>query len=337
MKIVLEPISHPETGKLVIEDNSSLIGRQQPPFGSLRSPFVTRLSRRHARIFTEQGGVYLIDLGSLNGTTLNGQPIRGKLVRLNSGDKICFAGEWTFKVNIQGDSPQQSRFSSIDFKLVPQRDGRPAQTIHIDQFPFLINEIADSSDGTEAIPHAHALILHRNGQFYLEDLGNAGGTFVTGSRLDSKTVPLQKGDLIGFGRHPTVYTVRIEEVEDNFDGDQTQPFIQAGENWKNRLAASEQTAQNRSITLLSTVPSVQSSWSQKASGSSTQPSLNRQTSETPAFAGAGSVGQARVFPAALPRVIQDRRSTLSGRMGLMMMMMMSVLLLLVALALYFSL
>jgi hypothetical protein len=51
---------------------------------------VKLLSRRHARIFYEQGDIYLVDLGSRNGTRLNGQQLAGQPQRLMHGDEILF-------------------------------------------------------------------------------------------------------------------------------------------------------------------------------------------------------------------------------------------------------
>ncbi len=44
----------------------------------------------------------------------------------------------------------------------------------------------------------HALISHRLGQWWIEDLGSKNGTLVNGLRLDQPTV-LQTGDVIGIG------------------------------------------------------------------------------------------------------------------------------------------
>jgi hypothetical protein len=54
------------------------------------------VSRQHARIEADGAGHALVDLGSPNGTTLNGEPVRGR-APLRSGDLIGFAAAATFR------------------------------------------------------------------------------------------------------------------------------------------------------------------------------------------------------------------------------------------------
>ena len=59
------------------------------------------LSRRHARIFCEAGVVYLADLDSTNGTTVNRAAVRRVAEPgCNDGDEICFGGVLTYRVEI---------------------------------------------------------------------------------------------------------------------------------------------------------------------------------------------------------------------------------------------
>jgi hypothetical protein len=55
-----------------------------------------RVSRQHARVESEGAGHVLVDLGSPNGTTLNGHPVRGR-EPLEPGDLIGIAGEATLR------------------------------------------------------------------------------------------------------------------------------------------------------------------------------------------------------------------------------------------------
>ena len=49
----------------------------------------TFVSQVHARVFRRDGEVYVEDLGSRNGTTLNGQPLKSAQ-RLRRGDRVQF-------------------------------------------------------------------------------------------------------------------------------------------------------------------------------------------------------------------------------------------------------
>jgi hypothetical protein len=55
-----------------------------------------RVSRQHARIEPDGAGHVLVDLGAPNGTTLNGEPVRGR-APLQPGDLIGVAGETTLR------------------------------------------------------------------------------------------------------------------------------------------------------------------------------------------------------------------------------------------------
>ena len=90
-------MSSPENFKLIVQEGPSpgqqfeltrseiVLGRDPGVELSLPSPVV---SRRHARLL-RQGDAYLLeDLGSSNGTYLNGQKIGSERLRLTSGDRI---------------------------------------------------------------------------------------------------------------------------------------------------------------------------------------------------------------------------------------------------------
>ena len=102
MQVILKPTSHPDLGEIIINNTLFAIGRHEAPFLSYDPSIVARLSKRHARIFEQDDAVYIIDLGSLNGTTVNGQRIEKQPVRLQRGDEICFAGHLCYQSEILG-------------------------------------------------------------------------------------------------------------------------------------------------------------------------------------------------------------------------------------------
>jgi pSer/pThr/pTyr-binding forkhead associated (FHA) protein len=51
----------------------------------------SRVSRRHARLSTQRDAVLIEDLGSMNGTTVNGEPVHGQ-AQLRAGDLVSFGG-----------------------------------------------------------------------------------------------------------------------------------------------------------------------------------------------------------------------------------------------------
>jgi hypothetical protein len=81
--VVLSPVvsaPYPAFDAIRIVDSLFAIGRSEVPFTDYPTERITRLSRRHARIFTEHGAVYVADLGSKNGTTLNSIAVRQTLL-----------------------------------------------------------------------------------------------------------------------------------------------------------------------------------------------------------------------------------------------------------------
>jgi anti-anti-sigma factor len=68
-----------------IGDSRFLIGRHHDCQLRLGSPMVSKL---HAAIERREGRIYLNDLGSTNGTILNGRLLRGKAAEIHDGDRI---------------------------------------------------------------------------------------------------------------------------------------------------------------------------------------------------------------------------------------------------------
>lgn len=67
------------------ESPARLIGRSRDADVVLADPEV---SRRHARLQLAHGVVYLSDLGSSNGTFLNGKPVKDEGIEVRPGDDI---------------------------------------------------------------------------------------------------------------------------------------------------------------------------------------------------------------------------------------------------------
>ncbi len=68
-----------------VEGPRFVIGRQSDCQLRLGSPMVSKL---HAAIERRDGRIFLSDLGSTNGTVLNGRLLRGKEAEIHDGDRI---------------------------------------------------------------------------------------------------------------------------------------------------------------------------------------------------------------------------------------------------------
>ncbi|WP_334189572.1 FHA domain-containing protein, partial [Noviherbaspirillum sp.] len=218
--IVLEPVSHPDLGDIRIEDNLFAIGRTEPPFVTYPQDKVADLSRRHARIFCEYGVVYIADLDSKNGTTVNGVNIQQKISRLHDGDEICFGRSLTYRVKL-GTRERAPRHTDrlVSMTLTPEKADTGIQPIVITQLPFLVSKSDDvfgryKNDfphQVEYLSRRHAHIFMRGGSPCVEDLGSTNGTFVNGKRLEEHAVCLADGDVLAFGGHHFVYTVSLQK------------------------------------------------------------------------------------------------------------------------------
>jgi len=99
LDVVLQPLSRPELSDIRI-DGELTIGRTEPPFAGYAHEVVRLLSRQHARIYCREGGVYLADLESRNGTTVNRARVWQTPCRLGDGDEICLGGQLSYRVKI---------------------------------------------------------------------------------------------------------------------------------------------------------------------------------------------------------------------------------------------
>jgi pSer/pThr/pTyr-binding forkhead associated (FHA) protein len=217
--VVLEALTHPELGPLTIEDSLFAIGRTEQPFAAYPSEIVADLSRRHARVFIENGGAWLADLDSKNGTTVNGVPVRQSIVRLRDGDEVDFARVLAYRVRLQAaapaSTPPPARLASLS--LTPERAELGLETIVVTSFPFLISKVDDTfARYKEREPHQvgylsrrHAHIFLKGGVPWIEDLGSTNGTFIGAVRLDEHAQALEDGDVLAFGGHHFVYRVGL--------------------------------------------------------------------------------------------------------------------------------
>jgi pSer/pThr/pTyr-binding forkhead associated (FHA) protein len=86
-----------------VEDDATVYGIDLSPFGGYQSG----VSRKHAVITREEGGLYIEDLGSTNGTRINGFQLTVKRkYRLRDGDEIEFARLRTQFKFIDGESDE---------------------------------------------------------------------------------------------------------------------------------------------------------------------------------------------------------------------------------------
>ena len=216
--LLLEPESHPAADVIRIDENLFAVGRFEAPFAAYEAGAVAQLSRRHARIFIENGAAYAADLGSKNGTTVNGALLREKPMRLQSGDVIGFGGKLAFRVRMEPRALVRTYAAQpVHVTLTPERGDLGLHVVELTEFPFLVSKADETfAQYSDRYPHQvnyvsrrHAHIFMKAGVPFVEDLGSTNGTFVDGKRLGETAVPLQDGAALAFGGNHFAYIVGL--------------------------------------------------------------------------------------------------------------------------------
>jgi pSer/pThr/pTyr-binding forkhead associated (FHA) protein len=147
------------------------------------------ISRNHARIAERDGKYYLQDLGSTNGTYLNGEQLEtGKWVEFKPGDNLGLGKK--FEINrSQNDLPEQlpdlNMPASNGAITVGRADGNSLKL------------------GWPETSRKHAVIQNHDGANWIMDQGSSNGTWVNGKKIPSQQwVILQPGAKVQFGSAP---------------------------------------------------------------------------------------------------------------------------------------
>ena len=158
------------------------------------------VSGYHAEIHCEPGGVHVVDLGSTNGTFVNGKRINVRQ-KLAAWDRVDFGSVQTELIDTAGRRPTrvlgsrgQGRLSGAreSWRLVGQRGGFEISGRHV-----IGRDLGcDFTVSSESISRRHARLDLREGQLAVTDLGSANGTFVNGRRVREHV--LRVGDEIRF-------------------------------------------------------------------------------------------------------------------------------------------
>src|SRR3954454_16786329 len=187
-------------GRRVPVDSEVTIGRAPDNTFTIDDEEV---SRRHARVFRDGGGFVLEDLGSSNGTLVNGGRIGGPH-RLGPGDRIGVAG--VVLDFIPGAAPPGDGTRMLS---------RPVPALVTERVQLTGEQLAigrdESSDLVLRDPNVsrrHAVLSRRPEGVSLADLGSTNGTRVNGELVTNTWV--KSGDQIGVG--PYVLVLDEEDV-----------------------------------------------------------------------------------------------------------------------------
>ncbi|MFN8609760.1 MAG: FHA domain-containing protein [Vulcanimicrobiota bacterium] len=147
------------------------------------------VSRNHARVAEKDGKYYLQDMGSTNGTYLNGKRLEpSKWVEFNPGDVLRLGQNLEINRSPH-DLPEQLPELKLPSNNQALTIGRaPENSI---QTPW-----ADAS-------RSHAVIQNKDGVNWIWDKGSSNGTLINGKKIPSQQwVVLQPGAKVQFGYSP---------------------------------------------------------------------------------------------------------------------------------------
>ncbi len=171
----------------------------------------------------------LTDIGSFDGTCINGKKLQPRTPRLLADGDTIEIGNFELQFCIKTEVPTQSRQpSSGESTIVVNQVSttRDKESEPLEQLVVLrgrdILTIGRDADNDTVIDYPivsrfHAQIRRRDGSFYLIDLNSSNGTFINGKQLKGKRV-LRAGDVIRIGSCRLTLNVDETIIKQNEEG-----------------------------------------------------------------------------------------------------------------------
>ena len=189
-----------------------------------------KASRQHIQLTLENNAVHVTDLGSTNGTLLDGNPIPPRrAVPLSPGQKVTI-GEHDFVIEMMGAYPQKQpagEHTMVSASHKPAEDAGKSGALEtliggmddlgIDTELRVMNlktlekvTIGRAEDNNIVLRHPmvsryHAVIEKMGSRYRVRDLKSANGIFINGKRIEREAY-LKDGDRIRLGASSFVLT-----------------------------------------------------------------------------------------------------------------------------------
>ncbi len=160
-----------------------------------------KVSGQHCRLSWDGHGFVLEDLGSTNGTYVNGVRVAGK-VRITRSDSVTLGHvtpmPWPSEPIHSPPAPERppqlapDSVPTLCFPTAEMVIGRAEDCHHILDLPMISSR--------------HARLFRASDRIWIEDLRSANGTFINGQRIDG-SAPVKPGDFINLGSHKLILSV----------------------------------------------------------------------------------------------------------------------------------
>ncbi len=121
-------LTTPDGQRWPLDQERVVIGREAPADVVIELP---QISRQHAQITRIERSFYLGDLGSRNGTFVNGAAVVGEARRLQDADEIVLAGVLTLVYHDPGETVEGPRVGRLQGVWLD----RTARTVWVDARP----------------------------------------------------------------------------------------------------------------------------------------------------------------------------------------------------------
>jgi pSer/pThr/pTyr-binding forkhead associated (FHA) protein len=168
---------------------------------------VPKVSGHHCRLTWDDSGYVLEDLGSTNGTFVNGVRVTDR-VRVKRSDSITLG--LTTPMTWPHEATDPGNFTA---QAMPRIDPTAGPTLDFQGTEMVVGRAPDCNRSLDLpmVSGRHARLFRANDQILIEDLGSANGTFVNGRRVDGD-VAVKVGDLISLGSYTLVLRVASRDV-----------------------------------------------------------------------------------------------------------------------------
>jgi pSer/pThr/pTyr-binding forkhead associated (FHA) protein len=177
---------------------------------------VPEASRHHCRFFDEKGVWFVEDMGSSNGTLVNGRKV--SKFELQDGDLIS-VGAVTMRFLDSAATPEEKGAAAgggwgddeisleTETFLVLGAPGREGEVVKVKGDRMTIGRKGkhDLVLSDASISQDHAEIKKAGGSWTIRDLGSSNGTFVDGERVTEATLP--SGAVVTFGEIAATFGV----------------------------------------------------------------------------------------------------------------------------------
>ena len=210
----LKVTSGPSSGRSFTLDRELVIGRE----GADVTIEDSEISRRHAVVRPVEGGVEVEDLGSTNGTIVDGRRIERPTTLASDGSIEVGSSLIAVELDVQAPEQPEPPASVEPPRDDPESADRPASKaprtllrivsgtapgtmIPVGAEPFVIGRGEAGMgmlDGDPELSREHAKVSKVDGRVVVEDLGSTNGTWVNGNRIAAPTV-LGPGDSLYVG------------------------------------------------------------------------------------------------------------------------------------------